>query len=178
MAVSWFSGVLLPEHGYQPRHRSVRRPRNGVDGSDDPWFGDSPELVSTLPGVNASPGTPEFGVHNKGYDLFDQVTFSEIRRVLEGCAIDDPTTVVPELVQLIAHSSHTPDTLAGAWSEFEEATRDVYALRLRMRDWSAFFELDQPDEPEDSALALMLGYADDAWQLITHGSLQASTALH
>jgi hypothetical protein len=111
---------------------------------------------------------------NKAYDLLDEVTFCEIRRILEGCAIDDPTTVVPELVQLIAHSSHTPATLSRAWSEFEEATRDVYALRLRLRDWSALVE---PDEPDDDALALMLGYADGAWQLITRGSLETSAAV-
>ncbi len=98
------------------------------------------------------------------------MTFSEIRRILEGCALADPTTVVPDLVQLIAHSSHTPATLASAWSDFEEATRDVYALHLRIRDWSALFKRDEPDE----AGALMLNYADEAWRMITLGSLAES----
>lgn len=103
-------------------------------------------------------------------DFLDQMTFGEIRRILEGCALDDPTTVVPDLVQLIAHSSHTPDTLASAWSQFEEATRDVYALHLRIRDWSALFRRDEPDD----AIALMLSYADEAWRMITLGPLAAS----
>jgi hypothetical protein len=172
MAVNWFSGGLLTEHGYQPRHRSARRARNDVGGLDHPWLGNSAEPGSTAARPDAFHEELELSVDDVAYDAPDQMTPSEIRRVLEGCAIDDPATVVPELVQLIAHSSHTPATLARAWSEFEEATRDVYALRLRMRVWSAFIK---PDETDD-AVALMLSYADDAWRLITRGPSYASAA--
>lgn len=173
MAVNWFSGGLLTEHGYHPRHRSGRRASNS-DGCDDhPWLGDSAEPEITAARVNASHLAPGPSADNTAYDALDQMTFSEIRRVLEGCAIDDPMSVVPELVQLIAHPSHTPGTLEQAWSEFEEATRDVYALRLRMRDWSAFMK---PGQPDDGALALMLSYADHAWQLITRGHSDAAAA--
>ena len=170
--MSWFSGVLLAEHGYRPRHSSARRARIDVGGLDEPWLESASERDCTTAG-NAWHEHPALNQGNGTYDALDQMTFSEIRRVLEGCAIDDPTTVVPELVQLIAHSSHTPDSLEQAWSEFEEATRDVYALRLRMRNWSALVE---PDAPDDNAIALMRRYADSAWQLITRGSSQAPAA--
>ena len=174
MAVNWFSGALLSEHGYQPRHRSTRRGGNNVDDSTLSWLDNSPEPGDEQAYANSCMEPPEFDADHSAHDALDQMTFSEIRRVLEGCALDDPTTVVPELVQLIAHSSHTPETLAWAWSEFEEATRDVYALRLRMRDWSA---LVRRDELDGNAVALMLSYADDAWQLITRGPSRASAAV-
>ncbi len=84
------------------------------------------------------------------------------------------TRVVPELVQLIAHSSHTPATITRAWSEFEEATRDVYALHLRIRNWSALFSRDELGAcPHEDAAESVLSYADYAWRLITRGPMGA-----
>jgi hypothetical protein len=91
--------------------------------------------------------------------------------MLECSAINDNlTNPVPELVSLVAHSSHTSATLAGAWTEFQQATRDAYALRVGRRVWSEFF---RPQElgsyPEEEAVTIKLGVADDAWCLITSG---------
>lgn len=166
--MTWLSMGSLGEQRYQPRHRSTGQTANGFDEPDSYW-------MTISPGSGDGPATAGSSAEKleindqQGQDFLSQMTFGEIRRILEGCALDDPTTVVPDLVQLIAHSSHTPATLASAWSQFEEATRDVYALHLRIRDWSALFRHDETDD----AVALMQSYADEAWRIITLGS-QAS----
>jgi hypothetical protein len=171
MALTWHALGLPGENRYQPRHRSTGRTENGFDEPGSYWLdhlsGPGSGSVTTGPSAERQ----EFDDDQPAQDFRDQMTFGEIRRILEGCALDDPTTVVPDLVQLIAHSSHTPATLASAWSQFEQASRDVYALHLRIRDWSALFRRDEPDE----AVALMLSYADEAWRMITLGS-QATSA--
>jgi hypothetical protein len=170
MALTWLSWGPLGEDKYQPRHRSTGRTRNGFDEPDLYWIANSSGPGSGPAHASSSAERLEIDDDHPAQDFLDQMTFSEIRRILEGCALDDPTTVVPDLVQLIADSSHTPATLASAWRQFEEATRDVYALHLRIRDWSALFRRDEPDD----AVALMLSYADEAWRMITLGSLAAS----
>jgi hypothetical protein len=170
MALTWLSMGLLGEHRYQPRHRSTGRTGNGFEKPDPYWFAISSEPGSRPATVGSSAERFEVDADHPSQDFLDQMAMGEIRRILEGCALDDPTTVVPDLVQLIAHSSHTPATLANAWSQFEEASRDVYALHLRIRDWSALFRRDEHDE----AVALMLSYADEAWRMITLGPQAAS----
>lgn len=170
MALTWLSMGTLGEQKYQPRHRSTGRTGTGFDEPDPYWMTISSGPESRPAAASSSAERPEMDDDHPAQDFLDQMTFGEIRRILEGCALDDPTTVVPDLVQLIAHSSHTPGTLASAWSQFEEATRDVYALHLRIRDWSALFRRDEPDD----AIALMLSYADEAWRMITLGPLAAS----
>ncbi len=167
--MTWLALGLLGEHRYQPRHRSTGRTGNGFDEPDPYWMANLSGPGSGRAAASSSAERLEFDDDHPAHDFLDQMTFGEIRRILEGCALDDPTTVVPDLVQLIAHSSHTPATLASAWSQFEEATRDVYALHLRIRDWSALFKSDEPDD----AVALMRSYSDDAWRLITLGPLAA-----
>jgi len=100
-----------------------------------------------------------------------QITSGEIRGILEGCAInDDLTNIVPELVRVIADSSHTNGTLTSAWNEFQEATRDAYALHLHKRAWWEFFgRQDLGSCPEEQAVEMKLSLADDAWGLIRHG---------
>ena len=178
--MTWFAGVLLADTGYQPRHRSTRQIGHGIDGID----GTGQDGVSGQGGgganaveANSSARLAAFGLagDQSAQDFPDQLTLGQIRRILEGCALDDPTKVVPELVQLIAHSSHTPATLTAAWSGFEEATRDVYTLHLRLRDWSALFRCSEVStEADEDAATLMLSYADDAWRLITLGASGAS----
>jgi hypothetical protein len=170
MALTWFAGVLLSDTGYQPRHRSTRRTGNGVDRLDCTEEDVRPDAEGAPAEADRFTGPLDLVEDQESQDFLDQLTFGEIRRILEGCALDDPTKVVPELVQLIAHSAHTPATLTRAWSEFEEATRDVYAMHLRNRDWSALFRRDEASsDPDEDATALMLSYADDAWRLITRG---------
>jgi hypothetical protein len=168
MALTWFAGVLLSDTGYQPRHRSTRRTGNGVDRLDCTEEDVLPGSESAPAEADSFTGPFDLVEDEESQDFLDQLTFGEIRRILEGCALDDPTKVVPELVQLIAHSAHTPATLMRAWREFEEATRDVYAMRLRNRDWSALFRRDEASSyAGEDATALMLSDADDAWRLIT-----------
>jgi hypothetical protein len=174
MALTWFAGVLLSDTGYHPRHRSTRRTGNGVDRLDRTGVDDLPGSASAPAEGDTFTGTFDLD-DQESQDFLDQLTFGEIRRILEGCALDDPTKVVPELVQLIAHPTHTPATLTKAWSEFEEATRDVYAMHLRNRDWSALFRRDEAgSRPDEDETALMLCYADDAWRLITRGRMAGS----
>jgi hypothetical protein len=170
MALTWLSLGLLGEQRYHPRHRSTARTENGFDEPDSYWMGNSSSLGNEPATTSSRAERLEIDDDQGSQDFLDQMTFGEIRRILEGCALDDPTTVVPDLVQLIAHSSHTPATLASAWSLFEEATRDVYALHLRIRDWSALFRRDEPEEAGE----LMLSHADEAWRMITLGPLAAS----
>ena len=175
MALTWFAGVLLSDTGYQPRHRSTRRTGTDADRLDCTEADVLPGPESAPAEADSFPGPFDLVEDQESQDFLDQLTFGEIRRILEGCALDDPTKVVPELVQLIAHSAHTPATLMRAWREFEEATRDMYTMHLRNRDWSALFRRDEAgSDPDEDATALMLSYADDAWRLITRGPRSAS----
>jgi hypothetical protein len=92
--------------------------------------------------------------------------------MLECSAINDNLAkTVPELISRVAHPSHSNVTLAGAWTEFQQATRDAYALRVGRRAWWEFFhpqELGSP-RPQVEAATIKLGVADDAWCLITSG---------
>jgi hypothetical protein len=193
MALMWLAALLRPEHDYHPRHRSPRR-----DAHDDEfgaatspgWYDDSPAWNEDLNGPSSDnlngppeeagesgPGAdaPGGAEDDHSEDFLDQLTIGEIRRILEGCAVNDPTEVVPELVTLIAHSSHTPDTLLRAWAEFEEATRDVFAIQHRMRDWSAFFSRNMPPSgPDADPVTIMRRQADEAWQHITRGQLASA----
>lgn len=188
MGLIWLAGVLRRDNGYQPRHRSPR-----WEAADDDfahllpevsvgWFDDSPPRDSEQAGqqnAEVKPGlptdAPASADDGQSADFLDQLTIGEIRRILEGCAVNDPAEVVPDLVGLIAHSSHTPDTLLQAWAEFEEATRDVFALQRRSRDWSAYFSHDPHDPGTDTdPLAVMRLQADEAWQHITRGLLTAA----
>jgi hypothetical protein len=104
-------------------------------------------------------------------DFLDQLTSGQIRRMLEGSAINgDLTEAVPDLVLMLAHSSHTSATLASAWDDFQEAVRDAYALHLSRRAWWEFFSRqDLGSCPQEQAVEIKLNDADDAWCLIVNG---------
>jgi hypothetical protein len=92
--------------------------------------------------------------------------------MLERSAINDELTDddVPELVHLVAHWSHTSTTLVSAWIEFQQATRDAYALRLGGRAWWEFFRpQDLGSRPQIKAVEIKQALADDAWCSITNG---------
>ncbi len=149
----------------RPRRNQIARKRLTRDCRltviSDTWHGgqaDGSDLAHRSPaighGVSASPPL----------DV-------EIRRILEGYATDDVTGAMPELVPLIAHSSHTPATLTSAWSGFAQATRDAYALHLRIRDGSDFFGPDELGaDPGADAVVIKLTHADEAWRMITRGA--------
>jgi hypothetical protein len=138
----------------------------------DTWHGFSP----SQPGrpTSARPWADPNEITDVTSDFLDLLTIGEIRRMLEGCALDDVSQIVPELVGLIAHSSHTRATLTSAWHEFADATRDAFALHIRLRDGSDCFGRAQfgTDNRADAVVAMMT-YADEAWQLITRGALEA-----
>lgn len=185
MGMTWLTGALPSEAGYyQPRHRSTRQGETQIDQHDPVLQDHLPELPGRpdLPGRPAGPGpasrvsplseTSEATDDQTGECFLDQLTAGEVRRILEGCALHDLSRAVPELVQHIAHSSHTPATISKAWSEFEEATRDLYALHLRGDDRSAVFRGTQQSLcPDQEMAAIVRDYADHAWQLITRGPL-------
>jgi len=174
MGMTWLPGALPPETGYQPRHRSTRRSELDIDQPGDGWHDPLPERGSGHAAAEPSSAMVEVTEESPAQCFLDQMTVGEIRRILEGCALHDVTRVVPELVQLIAHSSHTPATITRAWSEFEEATRDVYALHLRFRNWSALVRRDELGAcPHEAAAESVLSYADYAWRLITRGPMDA-----
>jgi hypothetical protein len=178
MGMTWLTGATPSEVGYRPRHRSTRRGGTQIDQHDRAWQDYLPELEGRPAEPDPGPLSPVSPVgeaseatdDQAGESFLDQLTVGEVRRILEGCALHNLSRAVPELVQHIAHSSHTPATITKAWSEFEEATRDMYALHLRGDDWSAGFKAaDQNPCPDQELVAIVRSYADYAWQLITRG---------
>lgn len=173
MVTTWLAGFLWSSLGYQPRHCSPRQ-----EETDIGWL--TPQALDyPLPApvgqaaISGESLTDEswLGSGPAEADFLDQLTSGQIRRILEGCAInDDLTDIVPDLAWIIADSSHTSATLTSAWNEFQEATRDAYALHLGKRAWWEFFcRQDLGSCPEAQAVEVKLSLADDAWCLITHG---------
>jgi len=166
------AGVLGWKASYQPRHRSPRR-----DYSETGWLAqgeleDLPryeECWPTAPDSSAEETWADDDLEES--DFLDQLTSGQIRRMLEGSAINgDLSEAIPDLVQTIAHSSHTSTTLASAWSDFQEAVRDAHALHVSTRAWWEFFlRQDLGSCPQEQAVELKLSDADDAWCLIMNG---------
>jgi hypothetical protein len=169
--LSRLAGVLRWNAGYQPRHRSPRR-----DYSETDWLGlqaDDPPpdqyCEPTWPDLSAEEAGPDDDSEEP--DFLGQPTSGQIRRMLERSAINgDLTEALPDLVQTIAHSSHTSATLASAWRDFQEAVRDAYALHLSRRAWWEFFwGRDLGSCPQELAVDIKLGHADDAWYMLMNG---------
>jgi hypothetical protein len=176
MVTTWLAGFRWRSAGYQPRHRSPRRDDGDIDWLTEQVLDDpSWDPLLTEAGQPDSPGSSTdeswLGSGSVEPEFMSQITSGEIRGILEGCAInDDLTNIVPELVRVIADSSHTNGTLTSAWNEFQEATRDAYALHLHKRAWWEFFgRQDLGSCPEEQAVEMKLSLADDAWGLIRHG---------
>ncbi len=136
--------------------------RTSVEFSDDVEFPDDLEFPDDVSSLSSD---------CEDADFLGELTRGQVRRILEGSAInDDLTTTVPELAYMVAHSSHTSATLASAWDDFQQATRDAYALHVGRRAWWEFF---RPQElgsrPQAQAIEIKLSLADDAWCLITNG---------
>jgi hypothetical protein len=174
MGMTWLPALRPSDAAYQPRHRSTRQGGDGMARFDrDTWHG-SPGQPGRPTGARPWADPNETIDATSEPDFLDLLTIGEIRRMLEGCALDDVSQIVPELVGLIAHSSHTRATLTSAWNEFADATRDAFALHARLRDGSDRFGPAQfgADHGADAVVAMMT-YADEAWQLITRGALEA-----
>lgn len=181
--MTWLTGAVPAEARHQPRHRSTRRGETLIDQYDRAWrdcslgFAGRPAdpgpvwPVSPVRPLRPVSETSEATDAQAGESFLDQLTAGEVRRMLEGCALHDLSRAMPDLVQHVAHSSHTPATISKAWSEFEEATRDMYALQLRGDRSAVFRGTEQNSYPDREMTAIVRRYADHAWQLITRGPL-------
>lgn len=170
-----FAGLLMGEFGYRPRHRSTRQALVSAgrlpqrEWEDHARIADDrPEMATDAKWLAGPAGQP---------DSLDQLTSDEIRRLAEGFALGYCTRDVPELVRAIGHSSHTAATLTSAWREFRQSIRDLYALRLRTRNWTGFcWQEGQGLSQDADAVEMKVRQADDAWWLITNGlPLRATT---
>jgi hypothetical protein len=173
MGMTWLPALRPSETAYQPRHRSTRQGGDGTARFDrDTWHSGSPGQPGRPTSARPWADPNEITDVALEPDFLDLLTIGEIRRMLEGCALEDVSQIVPELVGLIAHSSHTPATLTSAWHEFAGATRDAFASHSRLRDGSDCFGRARfgTDHGADAAVAMMT-FADEAWQLITRGAL-------
>jgi hypothetical protein len=170
MVTTWFAGFLfLWNTGYQARHRSKRRAGAGAGRpAQSAW-----EVTSCAEaGRPAEPASPETGPWMASPtaepDFLEELADGQLRRMLEGCALEDLTRIIPEIVQVIARSS--ADTMTTAWNDFREATRSAGALRLGAHHWPEFLDrANLGSYPEEDAVVIKLGEADDALWLITNG---------
>jgi len=156
--------------GYQPRHRSTR-----WDKADQPTMADLTPIADSPLAELEFTADDEVSLSSDcdDDDFVGELTRGQIRRILEGSAInEDLTAPIPELVYLVAHSSHTDATLASAWAEFQQATRDAFALHIGRRAWWEFFRPQNVGSyPQAQAVEIKLSLADCAWCLITNGEL-------
>jgi hypothetical protein len=137
--------MIVWDTGYEPRHRSKREigiGRLARRQRTDPFsIRVSPPAEPGWPTqtvwMPSPPAEPEFP---------DRLESDRLRRVLEGCPLDELSRVIPEIVQVIAHSSAS--TMTTAWNDFREATRN---------------------NPQEDAVVIRLGRAHDPWWLITNG---------
>lgn len=171
MSISLFTGLPIWEPVYKPRHKSARPARNGSGRlaqagqmprsrrrASRPESQQSSLRLADLVNVSAVP------------QLLDGLTGQQLRWLLEDCTCNDYVNAVPEIAYLIAHPSHSTKTLALAWDDFRQFTRAASALLAGTRHWWEFFDsVDQSASRADTAAAVMVDMADDAWDLITSG---------
>jgi len=167
--MTWSAGfLLLSDAGYQPRHRSKRRAGLGLgrltqrtreDASgarvSRPARPREPQAASWLAGPPAQPALPY------------QLERGQLRRMLEGCAVDDLTRIIPQIVQVVAHSS--AETMTTAWNDFREATKNAQPLGLDGHDCPFLHPAKPGSYPEENAVVIKVGQANEVWWLITNG---------
>jgi len=173
MSISLSAGIPARIPTYQPRHSSTRQ---APDGSGRLAQGGrvkatrhqasrpepSQPVIRLAELVNAS-ATP---------DLLDGLTDRQLRSLLEACTRDRYVRAVPELAYLIAHPSHTSQTLTQAWEDFRRCTREAAAYHGTTRYWREFFGDDLDATAACTAEANMASLADEAWQVIVNGAGQ------
>lgn len=176
MVMTWLAGfLLLGDTGYEARHRSKRQAGAGIgrlgyhrqghpSGAAADFQSGPGAPVATL-WMSSPPAAPEFP---------DRPAGNPLHRVLEGCALDDLTWIIPEIVQVIVRSS--ADTMTSAWNDFREAAWNARALRLGPGLWAEPMDPEDPDPyqeeldtyPEEDAVVIKVGQARDALWLITN----------
>lgn len=97
----------------------------------------------------------------------DQLARGQLRRMLESCAVDDLTGIIPQIVQVVAHSS--AETMTTAWNDFREATKNARALGLEGHDCPFLHPANSGSYPEEDAVVIKIGHANNVWWLITNG---------
>jgi len=143
VVTSFASFLLLWESGYQARHRS----RRGIGRLAGRQLKD-PFDTSVSPAAEPEWPTETFWMPSPPVEpeVLDRLERDRLRRVLEGCPLDELYRLIPEIVQVIADSS--ANTMTTAWTEFRE---DIW------------------NNPQEDAVVIRLGRAHEPWWLITDG---------
>jgi hypothetical protein len=169
MLMTWSAGfLLLSDAGYQPRHRSKRRAGLGLgrltqrtreDAScarvGRPAGPRETQIASWLSSPAAEPALPY------------RPERGQLVRMLEACAVDDLTRIIPQIVQVVAHSSG--ETKTTAWNDFREATKKARPLGLDGHDCPFLHPANPGSYPQEDAVVIKVGQANNVWWLITNG---------
>jgi hypothetical protein len=148
VVTSFASFLLLWNTGYEPRHRYERETRFGL-GRVARRLREAPFIAGAGP-IGPQSRAEDFWTLSAPAEpeLVKRVQSDRLRRLLEGCALDDLTRMIPEIVQVMLHSS--ANTMTTAWNDFREETRN---------------------NPEEDAVVIKLGRAHEALWLITNEPL-------
>jgi len=169
MVMTLCAGFLLADTAYQPRHRSKRRNGLGLGGLPLRRREDlSGARIGRPPGPRLAmddawmPSPPEDSY------IVDELAGGQLRRLLEGCALDELARIIPEIVQVIVHSSAS--TATTGWNQFQEATWNARALGLGSHRWlESYDRRNLGPYPDEHAVVIKLGRAHEALWVITNG---------
>jgi hypothetical protein len=167
MLMTWFAGfLLLSDPGYRPRHRSKRRA--GAGRLTQRIREDASCARISRPAGRGEPATASWLASPPAVaDFPGQLACGQIRRMLLDCAVDDLTRIIPEIVQVVAHSS--AGTMTAVWNDFRQAAENGRALGLDGHD-CPFLDRPAPGPyPEKDAVVIKIGQANDALWLIANG---------
>ena len=167
--MTWSAGfLLLSDAGYQPRHRSKRRAGLGLGRLTQRTREDAscarvsrparPREPQTAWWLSSPPAESAFRYH---------LERGQLVRMLEACAVDDLTRIIPQIVQAVAHSSG--ETMTTAWNDFREATKSGGPLGLEGHDCPFLHPANPGSYPQEDAVVIKVGQANDVWWLITNG---------
>jgi hypothetical protein len=167
--MTWSAGfLLLSDAGYQPRHRSKRRAGLGFGRLTQRTREDASCARVGRPAGPGEPVSPSWLASPPAEPAFPhQLERGQLGQMLEGCAVDDLTRIIPQLVQVVAHSS--AQTMTTAWNDFRQATRHDGPLGLEDHDCPFLHPAKPGSYPEEDAVVIKVGQANDVWWLITNG---------
>jgi hypothetical protein len=169
MLMTWSAGfMLLSDAGYQPRHRSKRRAGLGLGRLTQRTREDASCARVSRPARPREPRTASWLASLPAEPAFPyQLERGQLRRMLETCAVDDLTRIIPQIVQVVAHSS--AETMTTAWNDFREATKNGQPLGLDDHDCPFLHPANPGSYPQENAVVIKVGHANDVWWLITNG---------
>jgi hypothetical protein len=169
MLMTWSAGfLLLSDAGYQPRHRSKRRAGLGLGRLTQRTREDASCARVSRPAGPREPRTASWLASPAAEPAFPyQLERGQLLRMLEACAVDDLTRIIPQIVQVVAHSS--AETMTTAWNDFREATKGPRPLGLEGHDCPFLHPANPGPYPQENAVVIKVGQANDVWWLITNG---------